>query len=71
MHKRGVRDQRASYGSETQVGGEVGYRVRHESRSGRATRVLVVTEGVLVRRLQSDPALEGVAAPPHGHTYSA
>ena len=53
------------------MGGEVGYRMRHESRSGRATRVLVVTEGVLVRRLQSDPALEGVAAPPHGHTYSA
>ena len=35
------------------VGGEVGYTVRHESRKSKRTRVLVVTEGVLVRRLQS------------------
>ena len=44
------------------VGGEVGYTVRHESKKSKRTRVLVVTEGVLVRRLQSDPGLEGVAA---------
>jgi hypothetical protein len=44
------------------VGGEVGYTVRHESRKSKRTRVLVVTEGVLVRRLQSDPGLDGVAA---------
>ena len=31
------------------VGGEVGYTVRHESRKSKRTRVLVVTEGVLVR----------------------
>ena len=39
------------------VGATVGYRVRGESRVGRETRVEVVTEGVLTRRLLSDPAL--------------
>ena len=29
--------------------------MRHESKKSKRTRVLVVTEGVLVRRLQSDP----------------
>jgi ATP-dependent helicase HrpB len=42
------------------VGGTVGYRVRMETRVGPTTRVEVVTEGVLTRMLQSDPALEGV-----------
>jgi ATP-dependent helicase HrpB len=42
------------------VGGTVGYRVRMETRVGPDTRVEVVTEGVLTRMLQSDPALEGV-----------
>ena len=40
------------------VGETVGYRVRGESRVGRGTRVEVVTEGVLTRRLLSDPSLE-------------
>lgn len=44
------------------LGGKVGFRVRHESKASSSTRVLVVTTGVLVRRLQSDPSLEGVAA---------
>ncbi len=39
-------------------GETVGYRVRHESVVGPRTRILVVTEGVLTRMLQSDPALE-------------
>ena len=42
------------------VGETVGYRVRGETRSGPATRIEVVTEGVLTRMLQADPALEGV-----------
>ncbi|MBW3656169.1 MAG: DEAD/DEAH box helicase, partial [Gemmatimonadetes bacterium] len=42
------------------VGGMVGYRVRMETRVGPDTRVEVVTEGVLTRMLQGDPALEGV-----------
>ena len=33
---------------------------RRPARSGRATRIEVVTEGILTRRLQRDPALDGV-----------
>jgi len=43
-------------------GATVGYRMRLETRISNATRVEVVTEGVLTRLLQDDPALEGVAA---------
>jgi ATP-dependent helicase HrpB len=42
------------------VGETVGYRIRLESRVGPNTRIEVVTEGILARRLQDDPALEGV-----------
>ena len=42
------------------VGETVGYRIRLESRMGPTTRIEVVTEGILARRLQDDPALEGV-----------
>ncbi|MEQ9568800.1 MAG: DEAD/DEAH box helicase, partial [Longimicrobiales bacterium] len=47
---------------EADVGGTVGYRIRLDTRVGPSTRVEVVTEGVLTRMLQSDPALEGVGA---------
>lgn len=40
-------------------GATVGYRVRHESVVGPATRIVVVTEGILTRMLQGDPSLEG------------
>ena len=43
-------------------GATIGYRMRLETRVSRATRIEVVTEGVLTRLLQEDPALEGVAA---------
>ncbi|OEC44082.1 ATP-dependent helicase HrpB [Pseudomonas sp. 1D4] len=42
------------------VGERVGYRIRLESKVGPRTRIEVVTEGILARRLQDDPALEGV-----------
>ncbi|MBT8765353.1 ATP-dependent helicase HrpB [Metapseudomonas boanensis] len=42
------------------VGETVGYRIRLESKVGPRTRIEVVTEGILARRLQEDPALEGV-----------
>jgi hypothetical protein len=45
-----------------QLGATVGYRMRLDTRVGPATRLEVVTEGVLTRMLQQDPALEGVAA---------
>jgi ATP-dependent helicase HrpB len=42
-------------------GERVGFRTRLESRIGPRTRLEVVTEGILTRQLQHDPALEGVA----------
>jgi ATP-dependent helicase HrpB len=42
------------------LGREVGYQVRFENRSGRETRIHVITEGILTRRLQGDPFLDGV-----------
>lgn len=42
------------------VGETVGYRIRLDSKVGPKTRIEVVTEGILTRRLQADPALEGV-----------
>lgn len=42
------------------VGQSVGYRVRFEESVSRDTRILVVTEGVLLRRLQDDPFLDGI-----------
>ena len=44
------------------LGDEVGYQVRFDTKFGSQTRILVVTEGVLVRMLQDDPFLETVAA---------
>ncbi len=43
------------------IGDTVGYRMRLDTRVSRATRIEVVTEGVLTRLLQEDPALEQVA----------
>lgn len=44
------------------VGGVVGYRIRFERRVSAATRVEIVTEGILTRMLQDDPLLDGVSA---------
>jgi ATP-dependent helicase HrpB len=41
-------------------GRTIGYAIRYESRIGAATRIEVVTEGILTRRLQEDPELTGV-----------
>ena len=41
-------------------GNTVGYRMRGDSKAGR--RIEVVTEGILTRMLQSDPALPGIGA---------
>jgi ATP-dependent helicase HrpB len=43
-----------------EVGRRVGYVIRFERKISRATRIEVVTEGILTRRLQSDPELSGV-----------
>jgi ATP-dependent helicase HrpB len=42
------------------LGETVGYQVRFERRIGPRTRIQVVTEGILTRRIQGDPGLDGV-----------
>src|SRR5690606_5788527 len=44
------------------VGRRVGYRIRGEAKVSAATRIEVVTEGILTRMIQSDPELAGVGA---------
>jgi ATP-dependent helicase HrpB len=42
------------------VGETVGYSVRFDSKVSRKTKIEIVTEGVLIRRLQADPSLTGI-----------
>ena len=44
------------------VGQTVGYRIRGDSKTSPHTRIEVVTEGILTRMIQSDPALVGIGA---------
>lgn len=44
------------------LGQEVGYQVRFDKVGTPATRLWYLTEGILTRRLQDDPCLEGVGA---------
>ncbi len=44
------------------LGGEVGYQIRLDNVSSRDTRLLFVTEGILLRQMLADPALRGVSA---------
>ena len=44
------------------VGDTVGYRIRFESKVSATTRIEVLTEGLLTRRIQDDPLLEDVGA---------
>lgn len=43
------------------VGQTIGYTIRFDSCVSKSTRIEVVTEGVLTRRIQNDPALSGIA----------
>jgi ATP-dependent helicase HrpB len=43
-------------------GGTVGYAMRMENRISKATRIVVVTEGVLSRMILDDPELSGISA---------
>jgi ATP-dependent helicase HrpB len=53
--------ERLAAGLGEAVGEQVGYSVRLERRSSNRTRLEVLTGGLFLRRLQADPALEGVA----------
>ncbi|MEM9038829.1 MAG: ATP-dependent helicase HrpB [Actinomycetota bacterium] len=54
--------QRMSDLTGTSLGDVIGYQTRDERRIGPTCRIEVVTEGILTRRLQSDPELPGVGA---------
>ncbi|MEI6034667.1 MAG: ATP-dependent helicase HrpB [Verrucomicrobiae bacterium] len=45
----------------SRLGGEVGYQIRLDNVSSRETRILFVTEGILLRQMIADPALRGVS----------
>lgn len=44
------------------VGGEVGYAVRFDTKYGRDTKIVFLTDGVFQRWIQDDPELNGVSA---------
>jgi len=54
--------RRVAWEMDEQVGQTAGYQVRFEEAVSSRTRVRFVTEGVLTRRLLSDPTLKGVGA---------
>lgn len=56
---KAVADRMAQLRDE-KTGDTVGYRIRFESRTGPQTRIEVVTEGILTRRIQTDSNLEEV-----------
>ncbi|MDC0738148.1 ATP-dependent helicase HrpB [Cognatishimia sp. SS12] len=58
---RAAAERMASTLGET-VGQSVGYRIRGDSKTSAATRIEVVTEGILTRMIQSDPELTGIGA---------
>lgn len=45
---------------DVELGREVGYQVRFDNRTSKDTQLSYVTEGIFLRRLQSDPFLDGV-----------
>ncbi len=52
--------RRMAHEAGTRLGADIGYHVRFDRVAGPHTRILVCTAGVLLRRLQADPFLEGV-----------
>jgi ATP-dependent helicase HrpB len=53
--------QRMAFMVGEKVGDTVGYQTRDERKIGATTRIEVLTEGILTRRLQNDPTLDGTA----------
>ncbi|MHC4996116.1 MAG: ATP-dependent helicase HrpB [Planctomycetota bacterium] len=54
--------QRVAEEMGVEVGGRVGYQTRYEKKIGRDTRIRFMTEGLLLRRLGTDPTLVEVGA---------
>ncbi|AMV30965.1 ATP-dependent RNA helicase HrpB [Pirellula sp. SH-Sr6A] len=53
--------ERIAQESASTIGERIGYQVRFDHQISRNTQLIVATEGILLRRLQSDPALEDVS----------
>ncbi len=53
---------RVAWERKSQLGAEVGYQIRFENVTSPKTRIRYVTEGVLLRQMVQDAALDGVAA---------
>jgi len=58
---RAAAERMASVAGEA-VGRTIGYATRLDTKQSAATRILVVTEGIFVNRIQADPDLPGVSA---------
>ncbi len=54
--------RRIAFERGTALGDEVGYHVRFDRKAGAATRIVAMTYGIFLARLQDDPFLEGVGA---------
>ncbi len=52
---------RVAWERNCRMGGEVGYQIRFEDRTGAGTKICFVTEGILLRWLQDDPKLRDVS----------
>ncbi|KAG0238761.1 hypothetical protein BGW42_002627 [Actinomortierella wolfii] len=52
--------ERVAVERNTSIGDQVGYSIRGETKSSRKTKLMFCTTGVLLRRLHSDPMLQGV-----------
>ncbi len=53
---------RVAHERQSSLGEEVGYCIRHDTRCGASTRLLFVTEGILLRQILTNPSLQGVGA---------
>jgi ATP-dependent helicase HrpB len=54
--------RRISFERGTKLGEQIGYQVRFDQCCTSQTEILVVTDGVLIRKLQDDPFLESISA---------
>ncbi|MFV0337826.1 MAG: ATP-dependent helicase HrpB [Chthoniobacterales bacterium] len=53
---------RVAHERNSQLGDEVGYQIRFERLAGPSTRILFLTEGILLRQMQKNPSLHNVSA---------
>ncbi|MFN9626981.1 MAG: ATP-dependent helicase HrpB, partial [Planctomycetota bacterium] len=53
--------ERIAHESNQRVGQQIGYAIRFEQKISEQTQLVVVTEGILIRKLQQDPTLQDTA----------